>query len=94
MKELIYKHYGAFCACCGEDNPKFLCVDHISNNGNHHRKELKKELGYVPNMFRWLKKNNYPPGFQILCYNCNFAKGAYGECPHVTEKKEASLNTN
>jgi hypothetical protein len=26
--------------------------------------------------------NHFPPLFQILCYNCNFAKGADGVCPH------------
>ena len=31
---------------------------------------------------RWLKNNNYPKGFQILCWNCNFAKGVLGQCPH------------
>lgn len=31
----------------------------------------------------WLKKNDYPKGFQILCHNCNMSKGFYGYCPHV-----------
>lgn len=29
-----------------------------------------------------LKQNNYPRGFQILCYNCNNAKSIQGQCPH------------
>lgn len=30
----------------------------------------------------WQRKNNYPKGFQVLCHNCNLAKGFYGKCPH------------
>jgi len=31
---------------------------------------------------QWLVTNNFPKGFQILCWNCNFAKGMLGKCPH------------
>ena len=31
---------------------------------------------------QWLVTNNFPKGFQILCSNCNFAKGVLGKCPH------------
>lgn len=34
----------------------------------------------------WLKKNNYPPGFRVLCMNCNFSLGMRGYCPHQKEK--------
>lgn len=27
----------------------------------------------------------YPPGFQVLCHNCNFGKSLYGVCPHQRE---------
>ncbi len=33
-------------------------------------------------LYSWLKKQGYPPGFQVLCHNCNLAKGYYGACPH------------
>ena len=23
----------------------------------------------------WIIKNNFPKGFQVLCHNCNYAKG-------------------
>jgi len=32
-------------------------------------------------MYRWLKKQGYPKGYQVLCFNCNFAS-AWGVCPH------------
>ena len=67
--------YGGKCACCGESEIKFLSIDHINGGGTKHR----KEVGNIP---EWLIKNNFPKGFQVLCHNCNQAKGFYGVCPH------------
>lgn len=35
-------------------------------------------------LLKWIKKNNFPHTFQILCHNCNFAKGHSkdNKCPH------------
>ncbi len=67
------------CRCCGETIMEFLCLDHINGGGNKHRKESG-----VLSMYEWCKRNNYPSGmFQILCHNCNMAKGFYGGCPHA-----------
>jgi len=67
------------CACCGETEIEFLSIDHINGGG---LKE-SREKGYGRGgLMRWIINNNYPKGFQILCHNCNFAKGHYGECPH------------
>ena len=35
----------------------------------------------------WLKKNDYPDGFEVLCWNCNLTKGSFGHCPHEELKK-------
>ena len=72
------EHYGKKCACCGESEEAFLSIDHINNDGARHRK--KKEFG--GGFYVWLKKNDYPVGFQTLCYNCNWAKSRAGGCPH------------
>jgi hypothetical protein len=45
-----------------------LSIDHINGCGKLHRKEVKRDF-YV-----WLKKNNYPEGYQVLCMNCQFIK--------------------
>ena len=29
-----------------------------------------------------INSNSFPPGFRVLCHNCNQALGAYGYCPH------------
>lgn len=68
------------CNCCDESHLEFLAIDHINGGGNQHRKDRG-----ISSIFGWLKKNNYPDGFQILCHNCNMAKGFYGKCPHDEE---------
>jgi hypothetical protein len=65
------------CACCGETKIEFLSFDHINGGGLKHLRQIGRG-----NLMLWIRKNNYPKGFQILCHNCNFAKGHYGKCPH------------
>ncbi len=72
-----YSNNDPKCACCGEKEIAFLAIDHINGGGNKHVKSIKGKF------YNWLKKNNYPKGFQVLCHNCNMAKGFYGKCPHI-----------
>src|SRR5688572_7048861 len=65
------------CACCGEAEVEFLGIDHIDGDGAQHRREVRPSA-----IYRWLIKNKFPTGIQILCSNCNLAKGFYGSCPH------------
>ena len=78
------------CVCCGlNSNLDFLSLDHIAG-----RKEMDSEpelvkLGYSSKMVssvlqKWIVENDFPKGFQVLCTNCNFAKGMKknnNECP-------------
>uniref|UniRef100_A0A6M3JL75 Putative HNH endonuclease n=1 Tax=viral metagenome TaxID=1070528 RepID=A0A6M3JL75_9ZZZZ len=76
--------YGGACACCGETEPLFLEFDHINNDGSGHRKKIGTS---AKAMVKWLKDNNYPPEFQILCANCNQGKRRNGgTCPHKSKK--------
>jgi len=78
QKILVINHYGGKCVCCGETNLVFLTIDHINNNGSTHRKEIGSNLA------RWIIKNQYPIGFQVLCWNCNLGKHLNnGICPHT-----------
>lgn len=87
-QKAVLNHYGSKCACCGEDEPMFLTVDHVNNDGNIHRKEQGKG---TDKLYRWLVKNNFPEGFQLLCWNCNCGKHRNGGvCPHT--KKEVMEN--
>lgn len=82
FKRKAFEAYGGcFCACCGEAHIEFLSIDHIAGDGAEHRRELQRHSrGTV--FYRWLSKHHYPPGFRVLCFNCNFALGAYHACPH------------
>lgn len=71
------------CACCGERHIEFLSINHIEGNGRNHRLKItggRYRAG--SNFYRWLIRNNYPEGYNVLCMNCNFALGKYGYCPH------------
>ena len=73
--------YGGQCVCCGEETFEFLQFDHINNDGAAHRKKHKINTG--KDSIRWLRDNGWPKDIiQILCANCNAAKGFYGQCPH------------
>lgn len=76
VREKVFYHYGRSCICCGEDRFEFLTIDHVDGGGSQHRQQIKNDL------YRWLIKNNYPEGFQTLCYNCNCAKKDRVLCPH------------
>ena len=78
--------YGGYrCACCGEGEPMFLTLDHINNDGTRHR----REIGTNQKILRSLQASGYPPGFQVLCSNCNHGRHRNGgTCPH---KKSGSL---
>jgi hypothetical protein len=55
------------CQGCGEKELCILTVDHINGGGCKHTREIK-------NLYPWIKRNNYPEGFQIFCWNCQFRK--------------------
>jgi len=79
LKYKIYSAYGAKCACCGEDEIAFLCVDHVNDDGYVDRSNgIRGNRLYVK-----IIKENFPEKYQILCHNCNHAKSFNpGGCPH------------
>lgn len=81
LKDETFTAYGGYiCSCCGETEKLFMTIDHINGGGNTHRKSLGNAGG--KDFYTWLRKNGYPEGYQVLCYNCNISKGHYGICPH------------
>lgn len=85
LKVFIYYSGGTpHCACCGETTITFLQIDHINNDGNKHRSVLcSHNGGGGPKTYRWLIRNHFPPGFQVLCANCNIGRYLNGGiCPH------------
>jgi len=85
LRTIVLNHYGQNnprCRCCGESTWEFLTIDHVNGrDGFSHEKRLSGHK-----MYRWIIKNNFPTGFQILCMNCNSAKGFFGSCPHERSK--------
>lgn len=81
LRKDVLDAYGHMCQCCFEDRHEFLAIDHINGGGNKHRRELHPNAS-AQTFYTWLRKNEYPSGFQILCHNCNSAKSYYGKCPH------------
>jgi len=71
------------CECCDEDKLEFLTIDHIAGNGNKQRKDDPSSI----KIYSWLKRNDFPQGYRVLCMNCNFAHGRYGYCPHMSPSR-------
>jgi len=79
LKHDVLVHYSTqipSCACCKSTYEPFLELDHINGGGTKHAAEVGR--GSV--MYQWIKKNNYPSLFQILCHNCNKRKGTKPAC--------------
>jgi hypothetical protein len=75
--------YGGRCECCAETRPHLLTLDHVNGRGNEHRRQLK--FG-PPGLALWLRRQGYPTGFQVLCYNCNLGRWRNGgSCPHQSK---------
>lgn len=82
--ECFMQYGGIICACCKDTNFEFLAIDHIDGGGNRHRREVSTTGNRLVGIgfYLWLKRNGWPPGFRVLCHNCNFSLGAFGYCPH------------
>ncbi len=81
LKELVIAHYSKGSMSCVGWNGKgcpFHCtdmralqIDHIAGGGTKHLKEIHRS---GTSFYQWLKKNNWPVGYQVLCANCNQIK--------------------
>jgi hypothetical protein len=70
------------CRCCGLTGIHNLVIDHKKRGGNQHRRELVKSgLGSPGSaMLKWLIINDFPDGYQILCWACNNSKNSGTHC--------------
>ena len=78
------------CNCCGlNDYLDFLAIDHVLGKKQMDSVHELVKIGYSSKLkdsklYQWIVDNDFPDGFQILCHNCNFAKGYprnNGKCP-------------
>ncbi len=79
------------CRCCGENSHlDFLALDHIAGRYQMNREPELVKLGYSSKLlgsilYNWIRDSDFPDGFQVLCINCNYAKGMKknkNKCPH------------
>ena len=94
------------CNCCGlNSHIDFLEFDHIAGKKEMDSEPELMKLGYSSKfsnnfLHHWIINNKFPDGFQILCKNCNSAKGMiknHNECPMKnkhTNKKPLIIDTN
>jgi hypothetical protein len=94
IKSAVFAAYGGFiCACCGEMEVLFLTLDHINNDGAAFRKKIAgKQTAAGNTTYRWLYRNGFPEGFQVLCANCQHGKRMNGGiCPHQERSRDYPL---
>lgn len=87
LKLEVLTHYSdgtsPACVCCNEAEEKFLAIDHIIPASQV--KLTSPRAGRA--LYRWLRMNDFPPGFRVLCHNCNFGRAINGGvCPHEEQR--------
>lgn len=95
LKELVIRHYSNGKMRCmsptcevpgGAKDLDILNIDHINGGGKKHMRELKAS-GFGGYLYDWLRRMNFPSGFQVLCYNCNNKK-------RITNKENVHATTS
>lgn len=69
------------CECCKEKHMEFLAIDHV-NGQDYSIRAKKKGIKGGTRFYKWLKDNQFPKGFRVLCFNCNHSFGSFKYCPH------------
>lgn len=76
LRDEVLTAYGNACACCDERTHEFLTIDHINGGGTAHRREVGRHV------YEQLRRQGFPAGYRVLCWNCNWAYRLSGDCPH------------
>jgi hypothetical protein len=76
----VFAHYGGpMCACCAATED--LTIDHVHGGGNAHRQELFGSSWHDSYRFyRWLIREGFPDGYQVMCRPCNISKADGPAC--------------
>jgi len=78
-KQTFLDMYGNACSCCGETIFDFLTIEHKQG-----QQKISRRTGLVA--YRDAIKEYRPDLYEVLCWNCNCAKGKLGYCPHNPPK--------
>jgi hypothetical protein len=57
---------------CGVTDIDLLTLDHVNNDGAHHRENDDRAVGNK--LYRLVRRENFPPGYQTLCWNHQWKK--------------------
>lgn len=75
LKTEVMAHYSGYnpprCGKCGKNDIAQLTIDHVRNDGALLRRIYPMQN---KNICKWLKLNNFPIGYQVLCRRCNEEK--------------------
>jgi len=84
--EALRAYGGEFCISCGEARLECLELDHIWQNGAEDRRSIEKTTGVKGfNMYIYLKRKGWPPGFRVLCSSCNKSAFRNSGVPRVRQ---------
>ena len=87
LKLEVLSHYSkgiTKCKRCDETMIEFLTVDHIIPRKEHgHSRSFGSD-----NLLHWIIRNDYPKGFQILCWTCNMIKHFQDSEKNLSQKSE------
>jgi len=92
-----YSNNKVCCNKCGKTDINILSIDHINGGGRKQYKTIGINMKGGISFYRWLKKNNYPNGYQVLCMGCQFIKRyEENECGKrsSTHKYKAKIKLN
>ncbi len=87
-RRAVLSHYSisetAQCNCCGESCEKLLTLEHSFNDGKRDRERFTKNGKAKDRIWKEIIDAGFPEdrGYETLCYNCNFGRAKFGECPH------------
>jgi len=95
IKMDVFSHYSKkisnsdipICACCGYNDIRFLTLDHM--HGRKYVSQKEKKLNGIQ-LWKYIKSQGYPDGYQVMCYNCNLAKGPRKYCPHQLDRMKSN----
>lgn len=76
LRREVIAGYGGRCVCCGADYLPHLTIDHEGGGGA----EERRRDGRGSKLYRRLRREGFPAGYRVLCFNCNWAAHIEGEC--------------
>jgi hypothetical protein len=82
LRAEMFDAYGHECACCGEAERTFLCLDHVAGVVPPEQRDAAGKRLAGDKILAALRRQGWPTGYRILCANCNLAWALLGTCPH------------